>query len=274
MVIYQERCPIMKHITWIDPPLPNRVWGVIPGDLHLGGVLKNFRIKGLLELLEYPELQQLQFFCFQGDTFERNGVRNLPEYQKEFLSRIHTMAENGGDVCFCRGNHDSKLKRPLKKHYLTQRDKERKYEIEVFQECIVSIQGKRILIMHGHQFDPIVSRVPFTGGLGSAIHNLIGQLEGEEHSMAAYLKKQAKIVLQVAKIVKYQAMEYALLKGMDVIVCGHTHIIDETKSINRDGMEMHYVNAGAFTEKVCGIVTIDWEGNLRAHKIRVHKKSH
>jgi UDP-2,3-diacylglucosamine pyrophosphatase LpxH len=260
------------YIEWIDPPLPEYVWGVILGDLHLGGILKNFRIKGLLEILDSPEFRTLRFLGLQGDTFERNGVKTLPEYQRELLRRIRDMEECGVEICFCRGNHDNKLAKPLKKHYFTKRDKEIGREPKVLHEYTVNVFGKNILVMHGHQFDPIISRIPVTGGLGSLIHNLVGRLEGEKHTIAEYLKKQTKLVLRIAKIVEYQAMEYALLKGVDVIVCGHTHIIDHIRMM-RDGIsEVEYFNVGSFTEKVCGLLTIDWEGNLQVHKIRVHKK--
>jgi len=261
-----------SYVKWIDPPLPERIWGVIPGDLHLGGILKNFRIRGLLEILDYPEFGNLRFLGLQGDTFERNGVKAIPQYQQELLRRIRDMEDGGVDVRFCRGNHDNKLAKPLKKHYFTERDIGMGREPEVLQEYTINVYGKSILMMHSHQFDPIISRIPMTGGLGGLIHNLVGQLEGEEHTIAEYLKKQTKLVLRIAKIVEYQAMEYALLKGVDAIVCGHTHIIDHV-SMMRDGVfEVEYFNAGAFTEKVCGIVTIDEEGAPRTHKIRVHKK--
>ncbi len=65
-----------------------------------------------------------------------------------------------------------------------------------------------------------------------------------------------------------KAMAYAKKKGIDVIICGHTHKPLYRNCLGKNGKEVHYFNSGGWIKGLCSsYITIDEHGNVQLHEL-------
>jgi UDP-2,3-diacylglucosamine pyrophosphatase LpxH len=146
----------------------------------------------------------------------------------------------------------------------------------------VTADGRRILIMHGHELDTVVQNVKwlvFVGDVGyqfllslNPLINFVRRRFGFGYwSLSAYAKKRVKDA--VSFIGKFEAAvaKYAEKYSVDAVLCGHIH----SASIRAFG-EVTYYNAGdwvesctALVECADGIIEIVYQGVPPAIPLRV-----
>jgi UDP-2,3-diacylglucosamine pyrophosphatase LpxH len=139
--------------------------------------------------------------------------------------------------------------------------------IEIKQTAIhVTASGERILIIHGHELDVVVSGsgrmkwLAFAGDLGyqfllslNPLINFIRRRFGLGYwSLSAYAKRRVKDA--VSFIGKFEAAvaHYAERYRVDAVLCGHIH-----SAAIREFGNVTYYNCGDWVESCTGLV----EGN-------------
>ncbi len=262
----------MKHPTYIrsiKPKHSKQYHTIILGDVHLG--LGNCRINGLLEFLQKISFKRL---VFQGDTFNHHSLRELPSDHQVFLEHVQEREAKGAEVVWMDGNHESKQKGT---QFISQMQNllPRFYRADctVHQEYAFTLGKRKFLVLHGHVFDQIISKLPHASQLATWIYEQVQKLDTEEQSLAALLKHNTKEVLQLVRIIRQEALLYASLSGANVVVCGHTHKLEHAKS-GDNGEWIHYYNAGCWTEKKCGAVGIEKNGETHLLRITTWRKPH
>jgi UDP-2,3-diacylglucosamine pyrophosphatase LpxH len=141
--------------------------------------------------------------------------------------------------------------------------------LEIHREYVhAGADGRRMLVLHGDEFDNVVKFSPWLAKLGSNIYdillaanpyiNSVRRLFGLPHwSLSAYLKNKTKTALQYIDSFEDCVAQAARNRGVDTVVCGHIH-----RAEMRDIGGVLYCNDGDWVES-CSSLVEDQNGHLR-----------
>ena len=142
------------------------------------------------------------------------------------------------------------------------------------REEYVSRDGRRYLVLHGHQFDLLAkySWSPWVGKLGdigydfmisvNEWYNLIRRKMGLRYwSLSKYVKVKFKQAVVFIDRFEDITTEYARRQGYDGVICGHIHD-PQDKMVNG----IHYLNCGCWTDQANLTYIVDDENGLRLEK--------
>lgn len=208
-------------------------------DLHLGSA--NCQAKYLLHFLagvrrgETPTRRLI----LNGDVFDSFDFRRLKGKHWKILSELRKIAGQT-EVVWVTGNHDGPAE--AVSHLLG---------VHCADEFVVESGGRKILFLHGHQFDEFISRYPLLTRLADRAYRLVQRLD-RSHRLARLLKRSSKTFLRSVDKVRRGAVEYALDKGCDAVCCGHTHMPVQLPRAAVVG----YHNSGCWTERPCHFLTV------------------
>jgi len=193
-----------------------------------------------------------------------------PPRHNDIIRRVLKLANKGARVVYIPGNHDEAL---------------RDYTglafggVEVMQEAIhVTADGKRLLVLHGDEFDGVVLYarwLAFLGDVGYSVllrmnvwFNALRRQFGLPYwSLSAYIKHRVKnavaFISRFEEVVAHAARE----RGVDGVVCGHIHSAEI-----RDFDGILYMNDGDWVESCTALVEhfdgrieiLDWAARTKA----------
>ena len=241
-------------------------------DVHLGTPGCNAEL--LVDFLKSIECETLYLV---GDIIDmwrvkRKGWYWLPSHN-DVVRRILKMAKLGTHVVYVPGNHDETLR-----DYAGLSFGDVKLADEPVHE---TADGRRLLVMHGDQFDSVVLYARWLAFLGDTAYELLLKSNSAFNwlrrraglpywSLAAHLKKRVKNAVQFISRYEEAVAHAARDRGVDGIVCGHIH----SAEIRRFG-EVTYYNGGdwvesctALVEHGCGRIEIlDWAERKRGEAL-------
>lgn len=196
---------------------------IILSDCHLGG--RCTRTSELLDFLHHLPDGDL---VLNGDTLDSDSVL-LPEDEFAVLERLAELSRERR-VVFVKGNHDPEIGICLQLLNMS---------VEVVDQLIVESVGMKILVLHGHQFDPAQrwSMWSVFHGLGATLARLSSWVFGKRFGRWLRYwtsRNSADDVQNGAEVLAY-SLECA------VAVCGHTHKPDALPD---------YVNTGSWCENI------------------------
>jgi UDP-2,3-diacylglucosamine pyrophosphatase LpxH len=193
-----------------------------------------------------------------------------PARHNDIIRRVLKLANKGTRVVYIPGNHDEAL---------------RDYTglafggVEVMQEAIhVTADGKRLLVLHGDEFDGVVLYarwLAFLGDVGYSVllrmnvwFNAVRRQFGLPYwSLSAYIKHRVKnavaFISRFEEVVAHAARE----RGVDGVICGHIHSAEI-----RDFDGIVYMNDGDWVESCTALVEhfdgrieiLDWAARTKA----------
>lgn len=206
---------------------------VVVSDLHLGS--ENSQAGLFVEFLESIRQgdKRTRRLILNGDVFDSIDFRRLKKRHWKVLSLLRKLSDDI-EIVWVNGNHDGPA--DIISHLLG---------VEVRDEIVLESGGRRILILHGHQFDEFIEKYPFTSKLADWLYRCLQRLD-KTHYFARQAKSNSKTFLRCAKKVETLARTYARTKSCHVVCCGHTHL--PTKSTDGD---IDYYNSGCWTEQPC-----------------------
>ena len=195
-----------------------------------------------------------------------------PARHNDVVRRVLKLANKGTRVVYIPGNHDEALRDFTGLAF---------GGVEIMQEAIhVTADGKRLLVLHGDEFDGIVLYARWLAFLGDRAYaallrlniwfNFIRRRFGMPYwSISAYLKHRVKNA--VAFIGRFEAAvaHAARERGVDGVVCGHIHSAEI-----RDFDGILYMNDGDWVESCTALVEhadgrieiIDWAARTAARQ--------
>ena len=220
-------------------------------DTHLG--YRGCKTEFLLNFLQNVECE---YIYLVGDIIdilhiEQKGLY-WPQSHSDVIRTILAKAKNNTKVVYIPGNHDEIL---------------RQYHgtifgnIEMKNECIhTTADGRKLLMMHGDEFDNIVIRNPVVSLIGDKSNNFLLYLNRylyELHrkmgfpykSYSAFIKSKVKNAVNVMAKFQTAIVEKAKHSNVDGIVCGHQHHA-QIKEING----ILYCNDGDWVENCTAMV--------------------
>ncbi len=224
---------------------------VILSDIHLGS--DNCQAKALVEFLESIDDKRLRTkrLILNGDVFDSIDFRRLKKTHWKVLSEIRKLSDDI-EVIWVAGNHDGSAE--IVSHLVG---------VRVVDEIIVESDGRKVLFLHGHQFDQFIERYPITTWLADTAYRLLQRLD-KSHNFAKLAKRRSKVFLRSSDKIREGAVEHAWKQGCDAVCCGHTHLAMELNQ-----RPVSYYNSGCWTEKPCTYLILD-KGQVTLHSYGEH----
>lgn len=216
---------------------------IFVSDIHLG--LSNHIIDKLLSFMKNNTFDNLIIVGDFIDGWKLKRKFSWDDNCNLVIQKILKLSRKGVRVFYIYGNHDEFLE---------------KYEgftfgnIEIKERMDYLVQGKKYLILHGHQFDGIVSKYKWLQYFGAMMYdnllkmnyyfNKLRNCLGFDYwSISAWLKGRTKEAVQYVNNFENLLADYAKKEGYRGVICGHIHT---PKDMNIE--DIHYLNCGDFLE--------------------------
>jgi UDP-2,3-diacylglucosamine pyrophosphatase LpxH len=234
-----------------------RVRAVFISDIHLG--FKGCNAELLLEFLHHVEPETLFLVGDIIDVWSMQKTMFWPQSHNNVLRSILGKAKHGTKVIFVPGNHDEVFR---------EFDGAVFGNLEIHKDYVYdTLDGRRMLVLHGDEFDAAVKFSPWLAKFGSRIYDMLLQLNpcvnwvrrllGKPHwSLSAYLKNTTKKALQYIGSFEDCVVQAATKRGVDAVVCGHIH-----RAEIRDVGGVLYCNDGDWVESCTSLIE-EMDGKL------------
>ncbi|MTI63384.1 UDP-2,3-diacylglucosamine diphosphatase [Methylophaga sp.] len=227
-----------------------KVRSVWISDIHLGfrGCSADF----LLDFLHKVECDYLYLVGDIIDIWEMKKKMFWPQAHNNVIRTLLGKAKHNTKVIYVPGNHDEIL---------------RDYDgavfgnVEIQNEVIhTTADNRKLLIIHGDQFDSVVKISPLLAKVGSRLYewllranryvNLVRRKLGFSYwSLAAFLKHKVKNAVQYISNFEEAVAYEAARQGVDGVVCGHIHRAEIARHHDID-----YYNCGDWVESCTALV--------------------
>lgn len=237
-------------------------------DLHLGTPGCNAGL--LLDFLKSIECETLYLVGDIVDGWQLRKGWYWPAAHNDVVRCILKMAKRGARVVYVPGNHDEMLRDFTGLHF---------GDVELLPEDVhTTADGRRLLVIHGDQFDNVVLYARWLAFLGDSAYGLLLRSNASVNwvrrrfglpywSLAAHLKKRVKNAVQFISRYEEVVAQAAAERHVDGVVCGHIH----SAEIRRFGAVTYY-NDGDWVESCTALVEqadgrleiIDWAERRRA----------
>lgn len=228
-----------------------KVRSMFVSDVHLG--TRGCQAERLLEFLREHEAQYLYLVGDIIDFWAMSRSIHWTSAQNTVVQKILRRARHGEHVMLIPGNHDEAL---------------REYDgisfgaILVRQEHIhVTADGRRLLLLHGDQFDQVTRHHRWLAILGDLGYNglvranaLLARLRrllrvSGYWSLAGYAKNRVKRAVSFIFDFEDSVIHAVRARGLDGVICGHIHCATIQ---TRDGLT--YANCGDWVDSCTAIV--------------------
>ncbi|WP_297807477.1 UDP-2,3-diacylglucosamine diphosphatase [uncultured Methylophaga sp.] len=227
-----------------------KVRSVWISDIHLGfrGCSADF----LLDFLHKVECDYLYLVGDIIDVWEMKKKMYWPQAHNNVIRTLLGKAKHNTKVVYVPGNHDEVL-----------RDFDGAVfgNVEIQNEIIhTTADNRKLLILHGDQFDSVVKISPMLAKVGSRLYewllranryvNLVRRKMGFSYwSLAAFLKHKVKNAVQYISHFEEAVAHEAARQGVDGVVCGHIHRAEIARHHDVD-----YYNCGDWVESCTALV--------------------
>lgn len=219
-------------------------------DIHLGN--KDCHAEKLLQFLDAVQAKKI---FLVGDIVDMLALKSRmywPKSHAEVLDKIYHLSQSGVEVIYVPGNHDIPMRR-----YESGLLSSVRIECQTIHE---TLQGKRLLVVHGDEFDHAVLYKTLNRVIGSSAYGLatflnrtvasIRQILGLRYwSFANYLKENISQARKAIKDFELAAVAEVRQRKLDGIVCGHIH-----KPQLREIDGILYCNDGDWTESCSALI--------------------
>lgn len=248
--------PRLKTVRVVKTPSPRSVRTAWVSDLHLGTRASN--AAAFLDFLRDHDIATLYVVGDLIDVWQlRRGIY-WPQEHNDVIQKILRAARKGTRVIYIPGNHDEFVSRfcGLYGHIAIQ-----KHDVHT------TADGRRILVIHGHELDTVVQNVrwlAFAGDVGyqfllslNPAINFVRRRFGRGYwSLSAYAKKRVKDAVSFIGEFEKAVVRYAERFAVDAVLCGHIH----SPAIRQIGGVTYY-NCGDWVE-TCSALVENYDGTI------------
>lgn len=243
--------PRGKHRTVGPSGAPRRRYRTIwISDIHLG--TRGCADRMLLDFLDHVDSDTLYLVGDIVDGWRMKKRFYWPERHNAIVRRIMKRAKYGTDVIYIPGNHDEMFRQFAGLDF---------GGVKIRRKAVhVTTDGRRLLVLHGDEFDAIVLAHRWLALLGDTAYTVLLRLNVVVNAVRSWLglpywslSKHAKHKVKdaVAFISHFEetVAHAAVMKRMDGVVCGHIHSADQREI---DGIQ--YYNDGDWVESCTALV--------------------
>jgi UDP-2,3-diacylglucosamine pyrophosphatase LpxH len=206
---------------------------IVLSDLHLGS--ESCQVLMLQEFV--ASLPPTERLILNGDVLENTEMR-LTKQHWRVLSQFRKLADQL-DLIWVRGNHDSDAESVA--HLIGAR---------FVPEYVFRSGRRQILCVHGDVWDRFLTDHPIITHIADWFYLYMQRMS---RRLANRTKRSSKTFLRCADRVRTESKAYALAKGADVVVCGHTHFPEMPADLSEP---CAYYNSGSWTDHHCHYLTV------------------
>jgi UDP-2,3-diacylglucosamine pyrophosphatase LpxH len=237
---------------------------VVISDVHLGTY--GCRAK---ELNTYLKSIDPEILVLNGDIIDiwQFSKRYWPESHMKIVQRIFKLLANGTKVYYLTGNHDELL---------------RKFsdfkmgELEVLDKLVLNLDGKKAWIFHGDVFDITMKNAKWLAKLGAVGYDTLIMINSMVNWISEKILRKGKVSLSkkvknsVKSAIKFiddfeqTAIDIAIEKGYDYVLCGHIHQPAIREVSNSEGNTL-YLNSGDWIENLTSLEYTNGAWSLYHH---------
>jgi UDP-2,3-diacylglucosamine pyrophosphatase LpxH len=201
-----------------------RVRSIWISDAHLG--TRACKAEYLLDFLKHTDSRYLYLIGDMIDFWRLKNGWYFPKSHNQVLQAILEKAANGTEVIYVPGNHDEVFRDHIGRVF---------GGVRVATDAIhTGADGRRLLVIHGDEFDSVVKHSRWIARLGSDIYDFLlwsnrwvnavrRRLGFPYWSLAAYLKHKVKNAVNFISNFEQALAREARRRGVDGVVCGHIH---------------------------------------------------
>jgi UDP-2,3-diacylglucosamine pyrophosphatase LpxH len=218
-------------------------------DVHLGTRTSN--APALLEFLRDYECEQLYVVGDLIDIWQLRRGRYWPQTHNDVIQKILRKARKGTAVIYIPGNHDEFVTSFAGSYG----------NIAIQKRAIhVAADGRKILVIHGHELDTVVQNVKWLAYVGDAGYQFLLSLNPAINfvrrrfglgywSLSAYAKKRVKDAVSFIGEFEKAIVRYAAKFRVDAVLCGHIH----SAAVHQLGRVTYY-NCGDWVESCTALI--------------------
>ena len=245
-------------------------------DIHLGTRGCNARM--LIDFLDSTDSETMYLVGDIIDGWRLKRSWYWPALHNDIVWRVMKRAKRGTRVIYIPGNHDEMFRQFAGLTF---------GGIEIRRKAIhQTADGRKLLVLHGDEFDTVVMAHRWLAFLGDAAYELLMQLNTAINavrrkfdlpywSLSKHAKHKVKNAVEFISRYEEVVAHEALVRGVDGVVCGHIH----TAEI-RDFDGIAYYNDGDWVEGCTALVehfdgrmeVLHWADEIAARKVKpLHK---
>lgn len=219
-------------------------------DVHMG--TKSSQVVVLLDFLRQNDSDTLYLV---GDIFDGWALSRCwywDQQHNDVVQKLLRKVRKGTRVIYIPGNHDQ-VARQFTGHFFG--------GVEVVSHAIhVTADGRRLVILHGDEFDGLVRAAPWLQHIGSLAYdvliklnrwyNRVRSLLGRPYwSLSSFVKQRTKAALQHVDDFESLVVARAHAEQADGVICGHIH-----QPVIRTIQDRLYANCGDWVESCTALV--------------------
>lgn len=254
---------------------------IFVSDSHLGAAGANAGL--LLDFLKRHECETLYLVGDIVDGWKLRKGWYWPQAHNDVVRAILKMAKHGTRVVYVPGNHDEHFRDYVGLEF---------GGIELLEDDVhVTADGRRLLVIHGDQFDNVVLYHKWLAFLGDGAYTLllksnrwvnrVRRLFGFPYwSLAAHMKRRVKNAVAFISRFEEVVARAAAERGVDGVVCGHIHSA-EIRQFGPEHGNITYYNDGDWVESCTALVEeadgamriIDWAEHARQEAMQERERA-
>lgn len=243
----------------VDEAPAHRYRAIWISDVHLG--TRDCRAAELLDFLRSHDADVIYLVGDLIDGWVLRRTWHWPQAHNDVMQKLLRKVRRGARVVYTPGNHDEFARAYLNHQF---------GGIDVVDDAVhVTADGRRLWVVHGDRFDPVVSRhrwlIPVAHGFLALLRRvgiptlwrMIRPLFGRPYrSLASFVKSRANLAMAALGDFERIAVAETRRRGLDGIVCGHVHV-----AAMRSIEGVLYANDGDWVDSCTALVEHD-DGRL------------
>jgi len=225
-------------------------------DVHLGT-----RGSQAAQLLHFLRAHEFETLYIVGDLIDvwslRRGVY-WPQVHNDVIQKLLRAGRKGTRIIYIPGNHDEFVSGFLGEYGA----------IPVAPRAIhITADGRRLLVIHGHELDTVVQNIKWLAHLGDVGYQLLLHVNVPLNalrrafgfgywSLSAYVKGKVKNAVSFIGAFEEAIVRYAREDEVAGVICGHIH-----SPVIREVGGVTYYNSGDWVESRSALVE-DFSGHV------------
>ena len=216
-------------------------------DLHLGALSSHPTLA-----LQFLQRHKADTYVLIGDILDL-WQPLLPHWRAQdqaVIDHLRARAAAGSKLIYIRGNHDpDPVKIPVHAHLDA---------VYVSSYIHTTVQGKRLLVVHGDEADSRLIRLHLMTRIGSLIDHALrccdrvlrrlSRRQPQARGVIERLIKASNTVRYRGRAHEKRMVDLARAKGLDGVICGHFHI-----AALHDHFGLTYANAGDWVDSMTAL---------------------
>ncbi len=232
-----------------DEPEPTRYRTLFISDVHLGK--RGCQADLLVDFLRHHDAETIYLVGDIIDGWALKGGWNWPQSHNDVIQKLLRKVRKGSKMVFIPGNHDE-----FARSYLGMNFGGVDVEDSVVHEMAT---GKKFLVIHGDQFDIVVSHARWLAHLGDWAYetalfsnlwfNRLRRALGFPYwSFSAWAKLKVKNAVNFIGQFEKTLVAEARRHAADGVICGHIH-----HAVIHDDYGIRYINCGDWVESCTAV---------------------